>query len=166
MAWCSCKVSEIPSFFFLPNLIFANEFSQSFTTLYLILRQFLFWNDNCFNVKQVHLPALGSHLSTWECGGYFVYNTRSAFDSASEKELSKRLGATSLDDKGFQALKQLCCGIAIKLHPDVLQGWTIFCVRWTGAWVLQSSMLGKIWTVTWIPLLPLGNYSRTACFCL
>jgi len=71
-------------------------------------------------LEQVHLAATGSHLSTWECGGYFVYNTRSKFDSASEEELSKRLAAASLDDKGFQALKQLCCSIAIKWHPAML----------------------------------------------
>lgn len=70
-----------------------------------------------FLFPQVHLPAAGSHLSTWECGGYFVYNARSEFDSASEAELSKRLAAASLDDEGFQSLKQLCCSIAIKMAP-------------------------------------------------
>ncbi|XP_020273379.1 GDP-L-galactose phosphorylase 1-like isoform X4 [Asparagus officinalis] len=70
-----------------------------------------------FLFPQVHLPAAGSHLSTWECGGYFIYNKRSEFDSASEAELSERLAAASLDDQGFHALKQLCCSVAVKIAP-------------------------------------------------
>lgn len=77
--------------------------------------------SNCatkvFLFPQVHFPAAGSQLCTWECGGNFVYNTRSEFDSASEAELSKRLAAASLDDEDFQSLKQLCCSIAVKMAP-------------------------------------------------
>jgi len=91
-----------------------------FHNLTLYVETILALDDNRLNVKQIHLPAIGSHLSTWECGGYFVYNSRPEFDSASEEELSKRLAAASLDDKGFQALKQLCCSIAIKLHSDLV----------------------------------------------
>ncbi|ONK64577.1 uncharacterized protein A4U43_C07F27550 [Asparagus officinalis] len=72
-----------------------------------------------FLFPQVNLPAAGSHLSTWECGGYFIYNKISKFHSASEAELSERLAAASLDDQGFHALKQLCYSIDVKIAPCI-----------------------------------------------
>lgn len=81
-----------------------------------------------FLFPQVRVLAAGNHLSTWECGGYFVYKTRSEFDGAFEAELSERLAAISLDDNGFQALKQLCCTAAMKLHSDLMQAGSGVCV--------------------------------------
>ncbi|PKA61980.1 GDP-L-galactose phosphorylase 1 [Apostasia shenzhenica] len=68
-----------------------------------------------FLFPQVHLPVTGRHLHAWECGGYFIYNRISDFDSASEMEISKRLASVSLDVKGFQYLKQLSCSVAAKI---------------------------------------------------
>lgn len=68
-----------------------------------------------FLFPQVHLPVTGRHLYAWECGGYFIYNRSSDFDNASEMEMIQRLASVSLDIKGFQSLKQLCCGITAKL---------------------------------------------------
>lgn len=52
--------------------------------------------------------------SAWECGGYFLFKSRSEFDQATEKTLLKQLSTVSIDDEGFQAVKLLCCSIANK----------------------------------------------------
>lgn len=52
--------------------------------------------------------------SAWECGGYFLFKSRSDFDQATEKTLLKQLSTVSIDDEGFQAVKLLCCSIASK----------------------------------------------------
>ncbi|KAJ6832008.1 GDP-L-galactose phosphorylase 1-like isoform X4 [Iris pallida] len=71
-----------------------------------------------FLFPQAHRPVSGSrHLSAWECGGYFMYNRKSEFDGASEMELSKRMESASLGNEDFEALKQLCCSIAMKASP-------------------------------------------------
>ncbi|XP_009362225.2 GDP-L-galactose phosphorylase 2 [Pyrus x bretschneideri] len=58
--------------------------------------------------------STNSILSAWECGGYFLFKSRSEFDQATEAALLKQLSTVSLDDKGFQAVKLLCCSIASK----------------------------------------------------
>ncbi|XP_062096653.1 GDP-L-galactose phosphorylase 1-like [Humulus lupulus] len=55
-----------------------------------------------------------SSLSAWECGGYFMYKSRSEFDECTEKTILKRLSSVSIDDDGFKAVKLLCCSIASK----------------------------------------------------
>lgn len=70
-----------------------------------------------FLFPQVHSARAGYHLPSWECGGYFVCNRRCDFDNLSEDDLSERLTSVSLDSKGFQALKQLCCDVAVKFAP-------------------------------------------------
>jgi GDP-L-galactose phosphorylase len=57
----------------------------------------------------------GCCLSAWECGGYFVYQTKFGFDNASETEISNRMGSVSLEDSTFEDLKHLCCTIADNL---------------------------------------------------
>ncbi|KAB1222823.1 GDP-L-galactose phosphorylase 1 [Morella rubra] len=54
-------------------------------------------------------------LSAWECGGYFLFRSRAEFDQATEEAIVEKLSAVSLDDEGFQGVKQLCCSIADKL---------------------------------------------------
>ncbi|KAM5587459.1 GDP-L-galactose phosphorylase 1 [Rosa sericea] len=51
-------------------------------------------------------------LSAWECGGYFLFKSRSAFDQAAEMTLLKQLSTVSIDEEGFQAVKLLCSSIA------------------------------------------------------
>lgn len=58
--------------------------------------------------------STNSILSAWECGGYFLFKSRSEFDQATEEALLKQLSTVSLDDKGFQAVKLLCCSVASK----------------------------------------------------
>ncbi|XP_050147958.1 GDP-L-galactose phosphorylase 1-like isoform X2 [Malus sylvestris] len=58
--------------------------------------------------------STNSILSAWECGGYFLFKSRSEFDQATEEALLKQLGTVSPDDEGFQAVKLLCCSIASK----------------------------------------------------
>jgi GDP-L-galactose phosphorylase len=55
-----------------------------------------------------------SFLSAWECGGYFLYKSRSEFDKCTEKTMLKQLSSVSIDDDGFKAVKLLCCSIASK----------------------------------------------------
>lgn len=70
-----------------------------------------------FLFPQVHLSVPGTrNLSAWECGGYFMYNTKSEFVAASESELCKRMASVSLGNEDFEALKQLCCNIAMKTY--------------------------------------------------
>lgn len=54
-------------------------------------------------------------LPAWECGGYFLFRSRAEFDQATEEAIVEKLSAVSLDDEGFQGVKQLCCSIADKL---------------------------------------------------
>lgn len=70
-----------------------------------------------FLFPQVQSSSATNHLSAWECGGYFIFNTVTKFDDASEEEISNRLASVSLDDQDFQTLKQLCCRIANKVFP-------------------------------------------------
>ncbi|KAB2601550.1 GDP-L-galactose phosphorylase 2-like [Pyrus ussuriensis x Pyrus communis] len=63
---------------------------------------------------QLHTLEDSCTLSAWECGGYFLFKSRSEFDQATEQALLKQLSTVSLDDKGFQAVKLLCCSIAGK----------------------------------------------------
>ncbi|KAF8762901.1 hypothetical protein HU200_008745 [Digitaria exilis] len=65
-----------------------------------------------FLFPQVKNLVTGCFLSAWECGGYFVYHTKSEFDSASETEISKRMASASVQDGAFEDLKHLCCSIA------------------------------------------------------
>ncbi|CAN6338957.1 unnamed protein product [Urochloa humidicola] len=68
-----------------------------------------------FLFPQVKNLVTGCFLSAWECGGYFVYHTKSEFDNASEAEISNRLASASLHDGTFEDLKHLCCAIAAEL---------------------------------------------------
>ncbi|RLM98066.1 GDP-L-galactose phosphorylase 1-like [Panicum miliaceum] len=65
-----------------------------------------------FLFPQVKNLVTGCSLSTWECGGYFIYHTKFEFDNASETEISKRMASVSLQDSAFEDLKHLCCAIA------------------------------------------------------
>ncbi|PUZ67887.1 hypothetical protein GQ55_3G470500 [Panicum hallii var. hallii] len=65
-----------------------------------------------FLFPQVKNLVIGCSLSTWECGGYFIYHTKFEFDNASETEISKRMASVSLQDSAFEDLKHLCCAIA------------------------------------------------------
>ncbi|WOK99524.1 GDP-L-galactose phosphorylase 1-like [Canna indica] len=58
---------------------------------------------------------LGYQLSTLECGGYFVYDTKSDFDHINEADILKLLASVSLDVPNFETLKQQCCVAASKL---------------------------------------------------
>lgn len=68
-----------------------------------------------FLFPQVKNLVTGCCLSAWECGGYFVYQTKFGFDNASETEISNRMGSVSLEDSTFEDLKHLCCTIADNL---------------------------------------------------
>ncbi|CAN6348477.1 unnamed protein product [Urochloa humidicola] len=68
-----------------------------------------------FLFPQVKNLVTGCFLSAWECGGYFVYHTKSEFDNASETEISNRMASASLQDGAFEDLKHLCCAIAADL---------------------------------------------------
>eukprot|EP00262_Sarcandra_glabra_P000679 TRINITY_DN10813_c0_g1_i1.p1 TRINITY_DN10813_c0_g1~~TRINITY_DN10813_c0_g1_i1.p1 ORF type:complete len:383 (-),score=59.95 TRINITY_DN10813_c0_g1_i1:133-1281(-) len=72
------------------------------------------YGKKIFFFPQVLTLATGCNLSAWECGGHFVFKERSDFDRSTEDALLKRLAAVSLDEKGFQVVKQLCCSIASK----------------------------------------------------
>ncbi|KAM7271655.1 hypothetical protein ACFE04_030869 [Oxalis oulophora] len=53
-------------------------------------------------------------ISSWECGGYFMFKSRFEFDRANEEDMLQRMVTASLDDEGFLMVKQLCCSIACK----------------------------------------------------
>ncbi|XP_024047068.1 GDP-L-galactose phosphorylase 1 isoform X2 [Citrus clementina] len=59
--------------------------------------------------------AISGNLLAWECGGYFLFGSKYEFDQVTEEAIHKRLSAVSLNDEGFQVVKQLCCSIASKL---------------------------------------------------
>ena len=59
--------------------------------------------------------ATSHSVSGWECSGYFLFKSRNDFDEATEEAMVTRLGDVSLDEQGFQVVKQLCCSIASKL---------------------------------------------------
>lgn len=67
-----------------------------------------------FLFLQMQNLANSRTISAWECGGYFLFKSRSEFDQAIEETMLRRLSAVSLDDEGFQVVKQLCCSIADK----------------------------------------------------
>lgn len=67
-----------------------------------------------FLFLQLRKLANSRTLSAWECGGYFLFKSTSEFDQATEEAVVKKLSAVSLDDEGFQVVKQLCCSIADK----------------------------------------------------
>lgn len=67
-----------------------------------------------FLFLQMQKFANSRTLSAWECGGYFLFNSRSEFDEATEEAMLKRLSAVSLDEEGFQLVKQHCCSVADK----------------------------------------------------
>ncbi|XP_024022771.1 GDP-L-galactose phosphorylase 1 isoform X2 [Morus notabilis] len=51
-------------------------------------------------------------LSAWECGGYFLFKSRTEFDLATEKTMLKQLTVVSIHDEDFKAVKLLCCNTA------------------------------------------------------
>lgn len=63
----------------------------------------------------VQKSAISRNLLAWECGGYFLFGSKHEFDQVTEEAIHKRLSAVSLNDEGFQVVKQLCCSIASKL---------------------------------------------------
>ncbi|XP_064963004.1 GDP-L-galactose phosphorylase 1-like [Musa acuminata AAA Group] len=67
-----------------------------------------------FLFPQVY-TLLGYRLSTWECGGYFVYDAKSDFNDVTEVDISKLLASVSLDVYNFKNLMQQCCNAAVKL---------------------------------------------------
>ncbi|XP_031249525.1 GDP-L-galactose phosphorylase 2-like isoform X1 [Pistacia vera] len=56
-----------------------------------------------------------SDLSAWECGGYFLFRSKYEFDQVTEEAMLIHLSTVSLDDAGFEAVKQLSGNIASKL---------------------------------------------------
>ncbi|XP_008804719.1 GDP-L-galactose phosphorylase 1-like isoform X2 [Phoenix dactylifera] len=120
---CICEVAHYP----LKALVFISKNLKALADVVAEICSTLHNHDAAFNLlisdcgakiflfPQVHKVLMGCHLSAWECGGYFVYHTKSDFDSVSEVEILKRMASISLDDDSFQALKQLCCNIANKL---------------------------------------------------
>ena len=69
---------------------------------------------------QLQKLANSKTLSAWECGGYFLFKSTSEFDQATEEAMLKKLSDVSLDDEGFQVVKQLCRSIA-----DKFSGWIL-----------------------------------------
>lgn len=67
-----------------------------------------------FLFLQMQNMANSGTLSAWECGGYFLFQSRSEFDQATEETMLNKLRDVSLDDEGFQVVKELCCSIADK----------------------------------------------------
>ena len=66
-------------------------------------------------MKQMRASANSHALSSWECSGHFVFKSRNDFDQVTEEAMLERMGTASLDEPGFQVVKQLCCSIASKL---------------------------------------------------
>ncbi|KAF8410674.1 hypothetical protein HHK36_003206 [Tetracentron sinense] len=71
--------------------------------------------EKVYLFPQLHTLGTTSTLSAWECGGHFLFKERCDFNQATEEALLKRLGDVSLDDEGFEVVKQLCCNVASKL---------------------------------------------------
>ncbi|KAK1280120.1 GDP-L-galactose phosphorylase 1 [Acorus gramineus] len=67
-----------------------------------------------FLFLQVTDLAAGRSLFAWECGGHFIFKSRHDFDRASEEAVVKRMVSASIDDRSFEVLKKLFCGIADK----------------------------------------------------
>ncbi|XP_010906479.2 GDP-L-galactose phosphorylase 1 isoform X1 [Elaeis guineensis] len=120
---CICEVADYP----LKALVFISKNLKALADVVAEICSTLHNHNSAFNLlisdhgakiflfPQVRTVLLECHLSAWECGGFFVYNTKSDFDHVSEVEILKRMASMSLDDHSFQALKQLCCNIANKL---------------------------------------------------
>lgn len=68
-----------------------------------------------FLFPQMRASANSHALSSWECSGHFVFKSRNDFDQVTEEAMLERMGTASLDEPGFQVVKQLCCNIASKL---------------------------------------------------
>ncbi|XP_057971916.1 GDP-L-galactose phosphorylase 1-like [Malania oleifera] len=68
-----------------------------------------------FLFPQVPTSADSCALPAWECGGHFLFKSRSDFDEATEEAILERLAAASLDDERFQEVEQFCCRVAGKL---------------------------------------------------
>ncbi|KAK1325611.1 GDP-L-galactose phosphorylase 1 [Acorus calamus] len=68
-----------------------------------------------FLFLQVSDLAAGRILFAWECGGHFIFKSRHDFDRASEEAVVKCMVSASIDDRGFEVLKKLFCGIADKI---------------------------------------------------
>ena len=66
-------------------------------------------------MKQMRASTNSHALSSWECSGHFVFKSRNDFDQVTEEAMLERMGTASLDEPGFQVVKQLCCSIASKL---------------------------------------------------
>ncbi|XP_050370020.1 GDP-L-galactose phosphorylase 1-like [Argentina anserina] len=67
-----------------------------------------------FLFLQQHTSKTSFTLSAWECGGYFLFKSRSAYDQATEMTLLKQLSTVSIDKEGFEAVKLMCRSIASK----------------------------------------------------
>lgn len=76
-----------------------------------------------FLFPQLQSLENSSISSAWECGGYFLFQSRCAFESATEESVLRRLGTASLDDEGFLMVKQLCYDIASKLVASTWDLW-------------------------------------------
>ncbi|XP_010923696.1 GDP-L-galactose phosphorylase 1 [Elaeis guineensis] len=120
---CICEVADYP----LKTLVFTSKNLKALADIVAEICSTLHNHNAAFNLlisdcgtkmflfPQVHKALMGCHLSAWECGGYFVYDTKSDFDCVSEVEIIKSMASISLDNSSFQALKQLCCNIANRL---------------------------------------------------
>ncbi|XP_038987884.1 GDP-L-galactose phosphorylase 1-like isoform X2 [Phoenix dactylifera] len=120
---CICEVADYP----LKTLVFMSNNLKALADMVAEICSTLHKHNAAFNLlisdcgtktflfPQAHKVLMGCHLSAWECGGYFVYGTKSDFDCVSEVEIIKSMASISLDNSSFQALKQLCCNIAKKL---------------------------------------------------
>ncbi|KAJ0083067.1 hypothetical protein Patl1_11427 [Pistacia atlantica] len=75
----------------------------------------LLFEHTC-NIKiMVEKQTTSSNLSAWECGGYFLFRSKYEFDQVTEEAMLIHLSTVSLDDAGFEAVKQLSGSIASKL---------------------------------------------------
>ncbi|OMO73789.1 hypothetical protein COLO4_26862 [Corchorus olitorius] len=92
-------ISEICSHLDEKNIQYNLMISDSGKTIFLFLQR---------------SHAASHALSTWECGGYFLFRYRYEFDQVTEDVLLKRLRSFSLDEDDFEAVKQLCCSVASK----------------------------------------------------
>lgn len=81
-------------------------------------------------MKQMRASANSHALSSWECSGHFVFKSRNDFDQVTEEAMLERMVTASLDEPGFQVVKQLCCNIASKLAS-----WTGH--LFLGEWMMQ-----------------------------
>ncbi|XP_072988086.1 GDP-L-galactose phosphorylase 1-like [Typha latifolia] len=119
-----CEVADYP----LKTLVFMGNNLDSLSNIITEICSNLRVHGSAFNLlitdfgtkiflfPQAQSLIMDRPISTWECGGYFVYGTKFGFDNASETEILKRMASVSLDDSSFQSLKHLCCSIAVNLY--------------------------------------------------